>query len=170
MTGDKPDPRIRTPMQWRRGDAAGFTTGTPWEPLQPDSLTANVAVQDADAGSLLNLYRRVIHLRAEHPALAAGKLVPLTADNDAALAYLRRDGDRAALIVANLGTTSLSGVAIASEAQALPPGRYEPGSLLGGRAAAPLVVTGAGRIAGYVPLRSLGPLETHVFDVSPAGR
>ncbi|TMI75953.1 MAG: alpha-amylase, partial [Bacillati bacterium ANGP1] len=68
MTGDKPDPRLRTPMQWSRGPGAGFTRGTPWESLQPDSLTANVAAQDGDPNSLLNSYRRLIHLRAEHPA------------------------------------------------------------------------------------------------------
>src|SRR5260221_4893290 len=39
MTGDKPDPRLRTPMQWKpaRGRGAGFTTGKPWEAAQPDS-------------------------------------------------------------------------------------------------------------------------------------
>ena len=49
MTGDKPDPRLRTPMHWTRGRAAGFTTGVPWEPLQPDSMTANVEAQDLPA-------------------------------------------------------------------------------------------------------------------------
>ena len=35
MSGVKPDERIRTPMQWDSTDATGgFTTGTPWEPLQ----------------------------------------------------------------------------------------------------------------------------------------
>ena len=57
MTGDKPDERLRTPMQWSRAPSAGFTRGTPWEPLQPDLLTANVEAQDADPASLLNLYR-----------------------------------------------------------------------------------------------------------------
>ncbi len=44
MAADKPDPRIRTPMHWDLGHAAGFTTGTPWEPLQDDWQTANVEV------------------------------------------------------------------------------------------------------------------------------
>jgi glycosidase len=39
MAGNKPDPRLRTPMQWARGPGAGFTDGLVWEPLQPDSLT-----------------------------------------------------------------------------------------------------------------------------------
>ena len=48
MSGDKPDPRLRTPMHWNAFPAAGFTDGVAWEPLQSDSLTANVAAQDAD--------------------------------------------------------------------------------------------------------------------------
>ncbi|MEO8336420.1 MAG: alpha-amylase family glycosyl hydrolase, partial [bacterium] len=76
MTGDKPDERLRTPMHWTRTKAAGFTTGAPWEPLQPDSMTANVAAQTNDRTSMLNLYRRLIHLRGSNAALAVGELIP----------------------------------------------------------------------------------------------
>ena len=170
MTGDKPDPRLRTPMHWRRAPAAGFTTGIPWEPLQPDSLTANVEAQDADPGSLLNLHRRLIHLRAEHPALGTGELVPLAAGSDAVAAYLRRDGTRAVLVVANLGVAPLSGVSLSSDARALPAGRYAPKSLLGSPPAAPLRIGPDGRIRGYVPLRSLGPMESYLFHLAAGGR
>ena len=110
MSGDKPDPRLRTPMQWTRGRAAGFTSGKAWEPLQPDSLTANVAVQHADPASLLNRYRRLIHLRTANTALGAGELIPATASTGAVTAYLRRDGTKVLLVVANLGRTPLSAV------------------------------------------------------------
>ena len=53
MTGDKPDPRLRTPMQWTRGHASGFTRGTPWESLQSDSSAATVA------GEVTEVRRRV---------------------------------------------------------------------------------------------------------------
>jgi glycosidase len=43
MTGDKPDPRLRTPMQWSSEPGLGFTSGVPWEGAQPDSLTTTVA-------------------------------------------------------------------------------------------------------------------------------
>jgi glycosidase len=170
MGGDKPDPRLRTPMQWGGGPGAGFTTGTPWEPLQPDSLTANVAVQQADPASLLNLYRRLIHLRAEHPALGAGELVPLTTSSDAVVAYLRRAGNRVAVLVANLGTAPITHVTLSSGDPVLPAGRYALRSLLDGARAAPLRVGRTGRIDAYVPLESLRPLEAHLFDVSAARR
>ncbi|MET0397720.1 MAG: alpha-amylase family glycosyl hydrolase [Longimicrobiaceae bacterium] len=169
MSGDKPDPRLRTPMQWSGGPAAGFTRGVAWEPLQPDSLTANVEAQERDPGSLLNLHRRLIHLRTENPALATGELVPLTASSGAVAAYLRREGGRAVLVVANLGAAPLARVTLASADGALPAGRYTARSLLGGPDGAALTVGADGRIRGYAPLRALGPLESHVLELS-AGR
>jgi glycosidase len=169
MTGDKPDPRIRTPMHWTLGPAAGFTTGVPWEPLQPDSLAANVEAMDDDPGSLLNLYRELIHLRTASPALGAGELIPLHADTDDVAAYLRSDGDHVALVVANLGSEPLSGVALSSDVRALPPGRYAPDALLGGGPAAPLEIGGDGRLRAYAPVAELAPLRAYVFDVSSEG-
>jgi alpha-amylase len=168
MTGGKPDPRLRTPMQWSPGPGAGFTEGLAWEPLQPDSLTANVEVQETDAHSLLSLYRRLIRLRAQHPALGAGQLLPLTASADPVAAYLRREGDRAVLVVVNLGAAPLSGVKLSSEGRVLPPGRYEPRGRLGGPPGAPLVVGRSGRIEGYVVRETLGPLASHVFNLAPS--
>jgi glycosidase len=166
MTGDKPDPRLRTPMHWSDGPAAGFTDGVPWEPLQPDSLTANVAAMNDDPSSLLNRYRELIHLRAERPALGSGELVALDADTERVAAYLRRKGDHVVLVVANLGATPLRGVALSSDAPVLPAGRYSPEALLGGGPAGLLEVGTDGRLRGYVPLPELAPLEAFVFDVA----
>jgi len=92
MVGDKPDEKIRTPMQWSSANAGGFTSGTPWEALQPDWATRNVAAQDADPRSLLNHYRKLIHLRNAHPALSRGQLHVGSTNNSAVAAYLRRSG------------------------------------------------------------------------------
>jgi glycosidase len=170
MTGDKPDPRLRTPMHWSLAPAAGFSEGVPWEPLPPDSFTANVAAMDHDSGSLLNLYRQLIRLRAANRALGSGELVALDAGSEAVAAYLRRRGDRVALVVANLGTTPLTGVALTSAAQVLPPGRYAPATLLSGRAAAPVTVEADGQMRDYVPLSPLAPLTAYVFDISSEAR
>jgi alpha-amylase len=168
MTGDKPDERIRTPMQWAARPGLGFTTGTPWQVSQPDSFTTTVEAQENDPGSLLNLHRRLVHLRAAHPALNGGTLVKLTAESDAVAAYLRRDGARSVLVVANLGQAPAENVRVASQAGALPRGRYAPRSLLDGPAAAPLAVGADGVVRGYVPFARLGPMEIHVLDLTPA--
>jgi glycosidase len=167
MSGDKPDERLRTPMQWTAGAHGGFTIGTPWEALQPDSATVNVAAQDADPGSLLNLYRRLIHLRAANHALTAGELVPLTASTGQVAAYLRKDASRPVLVVANLGATSVSGVAVTSGDGALRPGWYAPRGLLAPAAAAQLRVGAGGRVAGYVPVPTLAPYQVHVLQLVP---
>jgi alpha-amylase len=167
MTGTKPDPRIRTPMQWSPEPGAGFTTGIAWEPLQPDSLTTNVAVEDSDPNSLLNLYRRLIHLRAAKPALAVGELLPLRASNSAVLAYLRREGEHAVFVVANLGETPLTGITISSEGAVLPPGTYDATGLIGDADGAALRVGSNGAIDKYAPRQILEPLTGRVFDLAP---
>jgi hypothetical protein len=153
-------------MHWSRSRSAGFTRGTPWEALDPDSLTANVEAEETQPNSLLNLYRRLIHLRAKTVALGAGELIPLAASSDAVAAYLRRDGDRAVLVVANLGGTPLPGVSLSSEERVLRAGLYVPNNLLGVRSAAPLRIGPDGRISGYIPLPSLGAMESFVFELS----
>jgi glycosidase len=145
MSGPKPDELIRTPMAWSRtGPHAGFTTGTPWRALAADSLTANVEAQDGDAGSLLTLHRTLIHLRASQPALARGTLVPLTAGDPAAVAYLRRTGTNVVLVVANLGAVRLDGVRVWVAQPELAAGRYVAHPLYGHGAVPPFRVNVGG--------------------------
>jgi alpha-amylase len=165
MTGDKPDPRLRTPMQWAPRAGVGFTSGTPWESPQVDSLVTNVATQEDDPRSLLNLYRRLIHLRKENQALGTGRLVPLAARSARVAAYLRRAGDHAVLVVANLGGAPASGVSIGSGERVLPPGTYTPRNLLGGADGTTLQVGADGRIREYVPVATIGPRESLVLDL-----
>ena len=166
MTGDKPDPRLRTPMQWRPGHGTGFTTGAPWQNAQPDSQTTTVEAQDADSASLLNLYRTLIHLRKSNDALAVGRLVPLTTGSSTVTAYLRREGDRAVLVVANLGNAPAAGLTLSGAAGVLPPGSYQPRSLLGGPDGAVLEVGADGSVQGYQPVPgALASKSSMVLDL-----
>jgi len=72
MQGKKPDPDLRTPMQWNTGENAGFTDGTPWHPLNNDYPQVNINTEFGASDSLLSLYRQLIRLRAKSPALRAG--------------------------------------------------------------------------------------------------
>jgi glycosidase len=164
MSGDKPDPRLRTPMQWTGGRAAGFTTGEAWEPLQGDSLTANVAAQHADPASLLNLYRRLIQLRSSNAALASGELVAVASSSDAVAAYARRAGASVVVVVSNLGASPLAGVTLSS-ARLLAPGRYPVTELLGRGRGATLDIGADGRLNAYAPVPVLAPGQTYVLHV-----
>ena len=105
MTGDKPDERLRTPMQWS-GSSAGFTSGTPWEALQADTLRANVAAEDRSRNSLLKLYRTLIHLRTTNRALREGALELVESGSETVLAYTRRRDSSLVLVLVNLGSTT----------------------------------------------------------------
>ncbi len=170
MTGAKPDRRIRTPMQWNPARGAGFTRGTPWESLQSDSMTVTVASQDRVRSSLLNQYRRLIHLRARSASLATGVLVPLSASSDAVATYARREGNNAVLVVANMGAIAQRGVRVSAAAGALPPGRYRMRSLFGGAGGALLSVGMDGSVDAYVPLAILAPLTGYLLELVPEQR
>ena len=113
MIGPKPDEQIRTPMQWSSVAGAGFTTGTPWEAPQPDWSSKNVAVQNGNPTSLLNHYRRLIHLRNQHSALNAGDLAVETASDRAVAAIVRQSHDETILIALNFGDRLIDRVGVA---------------------------------------------------------
>ena len=170
MTGGKPDPRLRTPMQWAPVHGVGFTQGTPWETPQPDSMTTNVAVEDRDPGSLLIRYRRLIHLRKQNAALRAGRLQTLIPGGPNVAAYLRRVGDDVVLVVANVARVAAVSVALDSREGALPPGTYSARNLLHGPDGAPLHVGADGKINGYIAAPSVGAYESLVLQLTPLTR
>lgn len=54
----------RTPVQWSDETNAGFTTAdTPWISVNPNYPRINAAQQEEDPDSVLNFYRKAIHLR-----------------------------------------------------------------------------------------------------------
>jgi alpha-glucosidase len=90
----------RSPMQWDSTDHAGFTTATPWLPVASDCNRFNVAIESQEPDSVLALYRRLIALRAEKPALYSGPYGEVLCD-DHVLCYSRQSGPERFLIVLN---------------------------------------------------------------------
>lgn len=94
----------RTPMPWT-ADApnGGFTTGTPWLPLDPAHIAAAESVQDGDAASPLNAARCLIKWRKAQPQLTRGDIVFFDAPEP--ILALRRDVDGmpSMLAIFNLG-------------------------------------------------------------------
>lgn len=91
----------RTPMPWDSSVHAGFTTGEPWLPINPDWPMRNVAAQMGDPGSMLTLYRTLLALRRSTPALSIGDYVRAIGDRDV-LTYERRYESERLLIALNL--------------------------------------------------------------------
>jgi oligo-1,6-glucosidase len=80
----------RTPVQWDASASAGFTTGTPWLPVNPDYRRWNADAQRRDEGSVLAHYRRLIALRHRLPVVALGDFTMLLPDHPAVYAFSRR--------------------------------------------------------------------------------
>jgi oligo-1,6-glucosidase len=101
----------RTPVQWEASEHAGFTTGTPWIPVNPNHREINAADQWADPGSVLHHHRALIALRhpdseCHEPAVVHGDFTMLLPDDPTVYAFTRhhRDderGDVELLVLAN---------------------------------------------------------------------
>ena len=66
----------RAPIRWDDTPAGGFTSGQPWLPMGEHLHSRTVASLQADERSILWLYRCLMMLRAQEPALMAGEYIP----------------------------------------------------------------------------------------------
>src|SRR5690606_25591302 len=73
----------RTPMQWDSSPGAGFSKVESWLPVADDYREWNVENQMQQKNSFLWLYKRLLELRRNEPALYAGDYVPLTIEGEA---------------------------------------------------------------------------------------
>ena len=91
----------RTPVQWDSSKNAGFTTGTPWLPLNPNYKKINVAQQEKDSESVLSYYKKLTALRKNpeyKETMVYGDFVPFMADEDRLMAFYRK-GEKTLLIL-----------------------------------------------------------------------
>ena len=91
----------RTPMQWDASPHAGFTTGTPWLPVNPDHTEVNAEAATADDHSVFHHYRRLIELRHTEPVVAHGDFTMLLPEDETVYAFTRALDDVELLVVAN---------------------------------------------------------------------
>ena len=91
----------RTPMQWDETDEAGFTTGVPWMPVNPNYKVINAAAQIGDEDSVYNYYRKLISLRKEHPIIVNGDFELVGEDDADVFAYLRHWKDQILWVACN---------------------------------------------------------------------
>ena len=91
----------RTPVQWDDSPHAGFTTGEPWLPVNPNFAEINAAAARADPDSVFHHYRRLIALRHAEPAVALGDFALLLPDDERIWAFTRTLGDVELLVVGN---------------------------------------------------------------------
>jgi glycosidase len=165
MSGTKPDELIRTPMQWDDTPGAGFTDGIPWEPVNSDFTSVNVANQTGDDTSLLDHYRKLINLRMEHSALRVGKTYVAESNSKKVLSYLRVSGDESLLVLMNLDDESVANYVLDLSVGTLS-GQYTAVSLVDNSAIHPLQANDKGGFDDYVPLAELPPYGIFVIQLT----
>jgi alpha-glucosidase len=92
----------RTPMQWSDAKNAGFSNAKPWLPVPPTYKTHNVAAESKDPNSILSVYRQLLAMRHNEPALLNGTYTALNEDDLNVLTYLRKDKNEAILVLLNM--------------------------------------------------------------------
>ncbi|MBQ7230392.1 MAG: alpha-glucosidase [Oscillospiraceae bacterium] len=91
----------RTPMQWTPGWHAGFTTGTPWLPVNGNCVEINAQDALEDPFSVFYYYKCLIELRKALPVFRFGSFELVDADNEQVFAYTRDMDGQHMLVVCN---------------------------------------------------------------------
>jgi alpha-glucosidase len=94
----------RTPFQWDATSNSGFTSGTPWLPVDASYKSRNEKVLRADPASILSLYRDLLAIRRQHPALVHGTFRLLSVEGNA-LVYERKADNQRIVVCLNFGDT-----------------------------------------------------------------
>lgn len=92
----------RTPMQWDSSKNAGFTTADKsWLPVHDDFKTCNVAIEEQDADSVLNFYRKLGTLRNSEETLIYGEYEELYPQNEELYIFTRTLGNKKFMTIVN---------------------------------------------------------------------
>lgn len=92
----------RTPMPWTA--EGGFTTGTPWLPLNATTASVNVEADVADPDGVYAHYRRLIALRHDLEVVRTGAFALLLPEDENLWAFTRTLGDERLLVLANISS------------------------------------------------------------------
>ena len=132
MIGSGADENKRRPMQWTSNAKAGFTTGTPWESVNSDYATKNIALQQHDASSLWSNYKNLITIRNNQAALRRGDYKYITSSVSAVFPFLRNYGNENIIVVSNTSSSAASGVLLNLSSSTITQGTYTMVELQGG--------------------------------------
>ena len=98
----------RTPIQWTAGENAGFTTGTPWMPVNPNYTEINAEAALADPNSIFHYYKKLIQLRKTYDVFRNGAFTLLCPEDEQIFAYTRDTEEEHILVVCNFTDETLT--------------------------------------------------------------
>ena len=91
----------RTPMQWSAETNAGFTTGSPWLPVNENYRQVNSEAALADPDSTFRYYQKLIALRKKYDIFRTGWFELMDPESRQVFAYTRDTEDAHLLVVCN---------------------------------------------------------------------
>lgn len=94
----------RTPYHWNNRKHAGFTTGIPWIPVNPNYLQINLEDQYGRKDSVYEYYKALISLRKDSEykdVIIYGNCIPVWENVHNLMAFYRKTEDKTLLIIAN---------------------------------------------------------------------
>ncbi len=103
MIGTGAHENIRRPMQWSNDQYAGFSSSNPWYGIGSNYMTNNVETMDADPSSILNHYKKLVHIRNENAPLRKGNYLSVNSE-DNVLSYAREYEDELVVVVSNFSS------------------------------------------------------------------
>jgi alpha-glucosidase len=97
----------RIPMPWNRRRNGGFSRALKtWLPIYPDYRRANMAAQERDPRSALNLFKRLSKLIGDNPSLRYGAFDWIETDNpEQTLSYTRTYDGKGLVVLANMSNS-----------------------------------------------------------------
>ena len=98
----------RTPVQWSAGQGAGFSSASPWMPINPNYSAINVSDQEKDSNSILNYFRRMVKVKKSYSALVEGDYKPLDSQSKEIFLFFREKPGEKLLVALNFSTIAVN--------------------------------------------------------------
>lgn len=89
----------RTPVQWDDSKNAGFTTGTPWFPVNENYKQINAKAEMADPNSIYNHYKKLIKFKKENDVAKWGDYKEYYKNSDKLYVYSRSFNGKRLLVI-----------------------------------------------------------------------
>lgn len=89
----------RTPVQWNGSENAGFTTGTPWFPVNKNYKEINAKKEAEDENSILNHYKKLIKFKRENKVAIYGDYKEHYKNSDKLYVYERNYEGKRLLVI-----------------------------------------------------------------------
>lgn len=166
MIGTGAHENIRRPMQWSDAVYAGFSTTSPWINVGANYIANNVATMESNPNSLLNHYKKLIHIRNQQPALRKSYYLNIASTESKVLSFARIHENNGVIVVSNLGTQTIN-TSLTLSASNLSPGVYYVTDLYNNQEMGTITINGNGGFDGWASASTgLTSRATRILSIS----